>query len=130
MVGLSFLVTGKTLDIHLHDTYYIITLQVVYGVMAGILLFYGLLYRWTGNVLFSRVLTWTHILFTALLVVLVATVPFWEHAVEQGFSRDPFEAAGQRWRFHRNLSLFVLLLLAGQLLFLVNLVAGVVRRGR
>lgn len=130
MAWLSFFVAGKTLDIHLHDTYYIITLQVVYGVLAGILLFYGLLYRWTGNLLFSPVLTWTHILFTALLVMLVATVPFWEHAVAQGFSNDPFEAASQRWRFHRNLSLFILLLLAGQLLFLVNLVTGVVRRRR
>jgi hypothetical protein len=82
MAGLSFFVSNKTLDIHLHDTYYTIALNMVYGIPAGILFFYGLLYWWTGNVLFSSVLTWAHALLTALLVVLVALAPIWLNAVE------------------------------------------------
>lgn len=127
---LSFFVSAKTLDVHLHDTYYIISLPTIYGLLAGVLFLYALLYWWTGRIAYSPVLTWTHIVLTLLLVLFAATAPLWLKAVEQGFSPDPFRAAEQQWRFQRKASTFALVLLSGQLLFFINLIAGLVRARR
>lgn len=54
---LSFFVSAKTLDVHLHDTYYIISLPTIYGLLAGVLFLYALLYWWTGRIAYSPVLT-------------------------------------------------------------------------
>lgn len=127
---LSFFVPEKTLDIFVSDTYYIISLRTIYGLLAGILFLYGLLYWWTGHIGYSSILTWTHTILTILFVLLAATAPLWLRMVEQGFSPDPFTAAEQQWRFQRNATIVALVLLSGQLLFFINLIAGLVRRWR
>jgi hypothetical protein len=36
----------------------------------------GLLYSWTGSLMFSTILTWTHVAFTIILAVFVVTTPY------------------------------------------------------
>jgi hypothetical protein len=128
LIAISFFLFRKTLDLHVYDTYYVIALNFVCWVLAAFLLLFGLLYSWTGSLMFSTILTWTHVAFTIILAVFVVTTPYWIQMVEQTFSNDPFAAIKQRERFHRGLRLLCMLLLAGQITYFINLFGGLIKR--
>lgn len=128
LIVLSLFVFRKTFDIHLHDTYYVMALHMVYWTLAAVVLLFALLYWWTSKMLFSGFLTWTHVILTIFSAFFIVTAPFWLQVVEHSFPGDPLSAIEQKWRFYRNLQIFCLFLLAGQLIFFINLVRGVINR--
>jgi hypothetical protein len=128
LIIFSFFVFRKTLDIHIHDTYLVIASNIVCWTLAVALFVFSFIYWLANETLLSTFLTWTHVIFTLILTVLVVAAPNWLPLVEQSFSSDPFDAIGQKWKFYRNLQIIVLFLLAGQLAFLINLIGGLIKR--
>ena len=128
LILISFFLSKKTLDIHVHDTYYVIALNHVCWALAVLLLLFSLLYWWTNNMLFSTTLTWIHVAATIFMAASIVSAPIWLQMVEQSFSNDIFTAMEQKSKFYRGLRIFGLLLLALQLAFFINLIGGLIKR--
>lgn len=128
LIFLSFFVLRKTLDIHLHETYFVIALNIICWILAAALLVFSLVYWLASHTLLSPFLTWTHVILTLILVVLVVAAPYWLPPIEQSFSSHSLGVIEQKWKFYRNLQILILFLLAGQLTFLTNLVGGLIKR--
>ncbi len=128
LVILSFFSYKKTLDIHFHDTYLVLNLNSIYLTLALIQFVFILIYWWSGKILLSSFLTWTHVIFTLFLVCFVITAPYWIPWFEQSFHRDPFKAIEQRTKFNNAVNLVGFLLIISQMLFIVNLVGGLIKR--
>jgi len=134
LVVASFFVGQKeTVDIHVHDTYYVIAQGHVLLLFAFIVWVLWFLYLLTRKALYSKSLTWTHVAITLLAILVLIFVLY--------FNSDTFPARPRRYldfsgwtsygQFSRNMrviafSIFGLLL--GQITFLINLVLGLFKR--
>lgn len=127
----SFLAGRGTLDIHLSDTYYVLDGVFIIRAMAMLLLLDWLLYRVTYKFLFSRALTWFHVLITIALVVIVVVFLFSEgrphprRYFDYNYT-DISDVSGKN--VINFIPGFIILLLLAQLLYIINLLLGVLRR--
>lgn len=117
------------MDIHLHDTYFVIDGQVLYRGAALNLLLLWAIYFLARKFLFSKMLTWIHVLLT-LAFVFVWTVPifrnYWDGATHYA------DYSGWESVQHFNTIAYLQLFLAlafvlAQILFLIHLITGAVR---
>src|SRR5688572_4819771 len=133
LILISFLINqNTTIDIHVHDTYFVIAQAHFLWVFVFILWILWSLYFLTRKVLYSKSLTWIHVIITLLAVLLLLFLMY--------FSSNIFSLESRRFldfsslnSFNRNYgtmrwmvySLFALFF--GQFLFLINLGVGLVR---
>lgn len=61
----------ETIDIHLHDTYFVIQVSLIHELLAFYLILVWILYHLTFNFLLSKVLIWVHLLSVISLPLLV-----------------------------------------------------------
>jgi heme/copper-type cytochrome/quinol oxidase subunit 1 len=132
------LVTYKsTIDIHLHDTYYILPLTILTWIPTIILLLFWLLYSVTKTYLWSKMLIWTHVLLTIIISLVIVASPYLSGYSNAGLPGAPrrYYDHGELNRLHvfNNLSdivvLAALILIAGQVLYIINLIAGLFIHG-
>lgn len=131
LILISFFVTSTTVDIHVHDTYYVVVYQQIFWLITLLLLFYALLYKVASRRLFSTTLTGLH------LIITIATLPvflffplltyrtpgrFIDLSHWSSFNRDDYSNGLIR-------GLLVLFVLA-QLIFIINLLGGSSRKTR
>lgn len=127
----SFLAGRGTLDIHLSDTYYVFDGVFIIRAMAMLLLLDWLLYRFTYKFLFSRALIWVHVLITIALVIVVVVFLFSEgrphprRYFDYNYT-DISDVSGKN--VINFIPGFIILLLLAQLLYIINLLLGVLRR--
>lgn len=125
----SFAVKGA-LDIHLHDTYLVIAHAHLFWAVALFLLLLAFFYRTLRQLLFSRWLTWIHIVLTLAGLALVI-LPF----QYQGFSGMPRRYYDySAWETHRSfqeqnqlVALVILCWFFAQVLFLLHILLGLLR---
>jgi uncharacterized membrane protein YhaH (DUF805 family) len=128
---LSFAFWGQTFDVHLHDTYFIIaTPHFIWG-LALLFLFGWAIYQLMSRVLWTKYLTWFHVVVSVFLLVLLLTLNWWHDTlfppIERGNSSwETIQEDQQRERWVY-LPL-VLLFLASQLAFIVNLFGGLIKK--
>jgi hypothetical protein len=122
----SFLVPSHTVDVNIHDTYYVLEMSYAFRNVACFFLVLFTIYTFLQQKLYSPVLSWAHV----SLTVLTATVCFFflyraSEAYQPNFSN---------WEsFQTNNHIIVitlLIFLLAQLLLLVNLLIGAFRRQR
>ena len=131
-----FIWNDVTLDLHFHDTYFIIPARVLVLAPVTYLLIIWSVYLATLKVLFSKKLIWIHVIFAILLSCLVFAFPYLIHTNLLTGDRPrryydfnewnnyPFRSALPSLLFR----IFFLLLLLGQLLLPINLVMGLYKR--
>src|SRR4051812_21890293 len=73
----SFPAFGTTVDIYLHDTYFIFASADLLWGITGLLLILWTVYLLTQRFLFSKVLTWIHVILTVTTLVFVAAISFY-----------------------------------------------------
>lgn len=128
LVLISLFFSNETIDIHLDDTYYVITLAAVSYILAFLLLFLWLLYRLTNKLLLSQSMSRVHIAMTTIISVLVITIPFWYdtiHTPGKTNSRLYFE---QIKIANSAIIILILALIAGQIIFFINLFGGLLKK--
>lgn len=128
MVVSLFTPKSETVDIHLHDTYFVITLRTVYGLFIGLFLLCALLYRLTEGRLAFGFLTWYHVVVT-LMTGLFLISPVRRYAINprQYYNLEPWQLLQTAQSQYRFMALVVLLFLTGQLAFLINVGTGTYR---
>ncbi len=130
----------QSLDIHLHDTYFIIAYRHILLIFASILLIVWGMYKLLNRLLYSVILTRIHVV-TTVLLFLINTIllfnNFTSSIVNNGAPRRYNDYSG--WSSVKNmldlygtetkfLLLASLLLSIGQLIFPINLTLGMTRK--
>jgi cytochrome c oxidase subunit 1 len=127
---ISFLFTNGSLDINLHDTYFVISYAVVYQLIAIILIMVWTIYALAINVLPSLWLSWAHVLITTTIVALLLCKQI--HFIGLDGAPRRYYAFSEVQKKQQDTFLTSIIITAaflmGQLLFIINLVMGIAKK--
>ena len=133
-VLISFFVSEEngTVDLHLHDTYFIIAHTHVFWLLAILSLFSWIIYALTEKILFSKVLTWTHVVITMLTLVLFALVLSFGDRFQprRYYSYSIWDSFNDFDGYTKTITITMIILLLGQITFVINLIGGLFKRWR
>jgi heme/copper-type cytochrome/quinol oxidase subunit 1 len=121
LLGLSFLQHRQTIDIHLHDTYYVIGVDFICIVLGLFFLLLWMTYQLFKKRLYSQLLTNIHVIVTFFCSA------FWFVQAYTGTPRRYIDYSTFN-SISGVFSFVILLFLAAQLLFLFNIIAGLFKR--
>jgi len=129
----SFLLPEAPMDIHLHDTYYVITIQFIFWILSLISLLVWVIYKLTARFLFSNFLTWLHILVTLLSVIVFIALLFtasnlYSPTPRKYYDYSNWDSMNDLNTYSRNLTILLFILVAAQVLYVINFLGGLVKR--
>ena len=122
---LSFFVSSASMDLLLHDTYYVMDSATVYMGASLFFLLLWLFYLFTKKLLYSNLLSWMHIAFTTLSALLVV---FFIYRANSASLHTFNQMRGSSFLVLNTVvvnAIFSLLLV--QLLFLWNFIMGIIK---
>jgi hypothetical protein len=122
-IALSYIWHTGTIDIHVHDTMIVITSGLFYRGVAAILLFFWITYSVAQALIFSRWLVWLH-----LLLCVVAMAIFTLLTTDSSIYSRPGSSFMSYKAVHKLAAIFKVLLVSGQLVFLLNMIAGTIKK--
>lgn len=116
---------SEAIDIHLHDTYYVISLPHVYTLAAMLFALFAIIYFLTRKFRQWVFLQYFHLISLAMVpllpVLFSMTFQMKHYPLQPEDAFDPYNTANM-------MTMFVLMIfLLGQLAFLINLAAGFIR---
>lgn len=112
----------------MHDIYNIIIDSWKFVlVMLGAVIFFGTVYSFTQEILFSRKLAWLHIGLTSIALLILAASPLMKAIREIKAERGAYYEAVQT-SLKSLTETTLLILVVTQFLFLINLLAGIVQK--
>ncbi|RFM35422.1 hypothetical protein [Chitinophaga silvisoli] len=112
----SFFHFNTSLDIHLHDTYYIIAIRTLYQGFAIIFWLLWTIYHFTYRFLYGNILIWSHLILTLIFIPIFTIIANYQFLVFDDFSRYMVVvrlAAGT--------------IIAGQCTYPINLITGLIK---
>ena len=122
----------STMDIHLHDTYFVFSSRFFFWFLSILLLGYFLLYLATDTMLYSKKLTWIHVVITVVYIIIFILYSR-SFSNNVGMPRRYYDYGnGFNAYFHfqqeaRTLRLTTLTFILAQLLYVINLLAGIIK---
>jgi heme/copper-type cytochrome/quinol oxidase subunit 1 len=124
---------NTVVDIHLHDTYFVIAQNHIFWLLSIITFFIWLLYFLTNKILYAKVLTWTHVILTILtLLLLVSTLYFGDSIlgpIAGGYIDISHVKSFDQYRtYSKSVEISILVLFLGQVIFVVNVILGLLKR--
>jgi len=131
-----FIWNDVTLDLHFHDTYYVVPVRLLALVPFTYLLIIWFVYLATHKIMFSRKLIWTHVIFAIVLPYFIFVFPYLIQTNQltavyprryfdfSEWSHSPFRPELPSSFFR----IFFLLLLLGQLTYPVNFFLGLFKQ--
>jgi cytochrome c oxidase subunit 1 len=124
---------NNSVDIHLHDTYFVIAHTHVFWLLAMLALFVWTLYLLTNRILYSKALTWTHVIVTILTLLLFALTLFFGDSFMNPTPRRYYDYSiwnsfDNYTTFTKAIGITIFVLLLGQFIFVINLIAGLFKR--
>ncbi len=121
----GFFVSDGSIDIHTHDTYYIISNQVIFWTITAILLLLWMIYLLVERILFSKLLTWMHVLLTITAIILLTLNPFSFQGFAGGVKN--YQSSWETFSaLNRLLSFAVIVCIASQAILIVNIILGLI----
>ena len=118
LVVSSFLMLEQTLDIHLHNTYYVFPTAYLIWAIALILLLAWTIYKLINQFLLTKYLTWFHVVATLIVLLVLLFSNLWYSPPVPTNSTQPLYFT----------EVLKILFIAGQIGFLINFVGGLFRR--
>ncbi len=126
---ISFFISEDIIDVHLHDTYYVIPLKFIFWTIAAILLMSWIIYRLTDRILFSKLLSWMHVIFTIVSLTFIV-FPWWNRspAPRRLYDFNSIEAPLHAVdKTNAIITLCAAILLFAQVIFIINIVFGIIK---
>jgi hypothetical protein len=120
---ISFFVKEIIVDIHSHDTMYVLSLTHILWMIIILLLLGWLIYKIAARVLWSKYLTWFHVMATLGFFVLFVIACWWQpEPPGQELNYKIIRQQLQRERII--ISSILIIFIVAQICFLVNIVGG------
>ena len=117
--------TKETVDIHVHDTYFVVTRSFLYWAFVILTYFLWGIYVLTGKFLFANVLTWLHVLLTLGTLILFISVPLFNYQ-KSYIDLNPWTSFNKFNLISKILAWVTIILLLAQAMFIVNIITGFV----
>ena len=141
LTGLIFVLTSffvlnqnNSVDIHLYDTFFVIAHTHFFWLLASLSLFVWTLYLLTNKILFSKALTWTHVIITILTLILFAFTLYIGDSLSNLKPRRYYDYSS--WnsfdiydKYTKAIGITLSILIFGQVIFIINFIAGLFKRG-
>jgi hypothetical protein len=108
----SLFLGEQIIDIHLHDTFFVISTAYVFWALAIFLILCWALYKLANSSRLIKFLTWIHLIATLIFPFLFAITIQWRNMPHDDII----------------LAIASLLFVAGQIAFLINIIGGLARR--
>ena len=125
----SFVIWQARLDMHVRDTMLVIYATTLFRILAAVFFIAWIIYMLICEILISRFLIWFHIIST-LLVLVFFLMLFYQDAVSLppvrayvSFTSEPVIKFGSL-----SIVISTIVFITGQLAFIVNVVAGLIKR--
>ncbi|MBX3242801.1 MAG: hypothetical protein KIT80_03235 [Chitinophagaceae bacterium] len=136
ITGVALIITtaftfGQTVDFHLHDTYFVVSVNYFIWVLSALLIIAWILYKLTDRFLWTKTLTWTHVLATIFLLLSLSTIEFWYDKMLPPVKREVIsfqDIMDDQKRTGIIAYPIVVIFVLGQAAYIVNLVVGITRR--
>jgi hypothetical protein len=124
---ISFFPGGRVIDIHLHDTMFVISMTYFFWALAIVLVLVWMIYLFTNNILLTKYLTWIHIIATLIvLIVLISAMLSEDEPRHEDINWETIENDLRKEEII--IQTFSILFLIGQIAFLLNLLGGFCKR--
>ena len=123
----SFLFGKKTIDIHVHDTFFVTPLHFYFIAIAVLLLVSWLLHQFSRNIFRYQKLVAVHVILIILPTIFLALLPGIydsQYIDVSSFSLKRFQL------LNMGILTAILVFLLAQVLFIINFIAGLILRYR
>ncbi len=127
----TFFKFEQSLDFHLHDTYFVVSINYFFGGLAGLFFIAWAIYKLTDKFLWTKKLTWTHVLTTILVLLILTTIGFWHDKILPPIKRDSIsyqDIIDDKKREGIIAYPIMIIFVLGQVAYLVNLIVGLTKR--
>ena len=124
---------NNSVDIHIHDTYFVIARTHVFWFLAILALFVWTLYLLTNKILYSKALTWIHVIITILTLLLFAFTlsfgdSFMNSTPRRNYDYSDWNSFDNTTGFTKAIAISIFVLLYGQVIYVINFIAGLIKR--
>lgn len=120
---LSFLPTSQTIDIHLHDTVYVLHSAVIFRSIAIALVCFWIIYQLSSKILLSKSLVWIHLIVTFLIVVYFA---FLIISSSNDNAQNGWNSSENSYASNLVFKILLATFFIAQILFVINIVGGII----
>ena len=125
IISLAGANNSTTTDVHLRDTYYVLDIVFIMRAITMLLLLLWMLYVFTFKSLFSVGLAWVHISLTLVISLIITGLLLWK-ANNFVVNVDMMQVNIRRTAFV--VQIFIALILLTQLIYFINLLAGILKQ--
>jgi cytochrome c oxidase subunit 1 len=130
----SLFASNQLVDFHLNDTYFLIEVTHVFWFLAAFALFFWMIYFLTSKILFSKILTRTHIIITILtFIVFIVTLYFGDNSFNSAprryYDYNSWNSFYKYSNYNKAIVITIGVLLMGQIIFLINFAGGIFKNG-
>ena len=130
----SFIVYKQSFDMHINDTYFVLSYTLLFWPIIILLMVFWMLYLVTKNFLFSNILTWTHSILLVLTSISLALILFYSnYQAIAGTPRQYYDFSN--WETVRHIPglvtgflLVAVAKISGLFLFITNVTLGLIKR--
>lgn len=124
---------NNSVEIHLPDTYLVIAHTNVFLLLAISALFVWTLYLLTNKILYSKALTWTHVIITIFTLFLFALTLFFGDKFmnlrpRRYYNYSDWSSFNDFTTLKKAIGITIIVLLFGQLIFVINFIVGLFKR--